>query len=90
MMATVTPDAVDRFSEQDFCTVIDSVDSAKREFDCYLSARGERGLFRERIKEQRDRLTEALNCLKRGYAPGYLPSESDRLALGEERLRELM
>ena len=89
MVATVTPDAVERFSEEDFCAVIDSVESAKREFDWYLSARGDRGWFRVRIKEERDRLAKALYCLRRGYAPGHLPSESDRLALGEERLREV-
>ena len=85
----VTPDAVDHFSEEDFCTVIESIEAAKHELDWYLSARGDRGLLRTRVRQQRDRIAEALYCLRRGYAPGHMPSESDRLALGEERLREV-
>ena len=86
----VTPDAVEHFSEEDFCTAIDSIEAAKRELDWYLSARGDRGLLRARIREQRDRIGEALHCLRRGYAPGHMPSESERMVLGEERLRKVM
>ena len=86
----VTPDAVEHFSEEDFCTAIESVEAAKRELDWYLSARGDRGLLRARIREQRDRIGEALHCLRRGYAPGHMPSESERMVLGEERLRKVM
>ena len=85
----VTPDAVEHFSEEDFCTAIESVEAAKRELDWYLSARGDRGLLRTRIREQRDRIGQALQCLRRGYAPGQMPSESARMALGEERLRKV-
>ena len=85
----VKPDAVDGFSEDDFCAVIESIEAAKHELDWYLSARGDRGLLRTRVRQQRDRIAEALDCLRRGYAPGHMPSESDRLALGEERLREV-
>ena len=84
----VTPDAVDHFSEEEFCAVIESIEAAKRELDWYLSARGDRGLLRTRVRQRRDRIAEALDCLRRGYAPGHMPSESDRLALGEERLRK--
>lgn len=85
-----TPDAVDGFSEEDFCAAVKSIEVAKRELDWYLSARGDRGLLRTRVREQRDRIAEALHCLRRGYAPGHMPSEDDRLALGKERLREVM
>lgn len=85
----VTPDAVDDFSEEEFCAVIESIEAAKHELDWYLSARGDRGLLRNRVRRQRDRIAEALDCLRRGYAPGHMPSEFDRLALGEERLREV-
>ena len=85
----VSPDAVDDFSEEDFCAVIESIEAAKHELDWYLSARGARGLLRTRVRQQRDRISEALDCLRRGYAPGHMPSESDCLALGEERLREV-
>lgn len=85
-----TPDAVDGFSEEDFCAVVKSIEAAKRELDWYLSARGDKGLLRTRVREQRDRIAEALHCLCRGYAPGHMPSEDDRLALGKERLREVM
>ena len=85
----VTPDAVDHFSEEDFRAVIESIEVAKHELDWYLSARGDRGVFRTRVRRQRDRIAEALDCLRRGYAPGHMPSESDRLALGEEHLREV-
>ena len=89
ILGGVTPDAVDHFSEEDFCAVVESIEAAKRELDWYLSARGDRGLLRTRVREQRDRIAEALHCLRRGYAPGHMPSESDRLALGEERMREV-
>ena len=85
----VAPDAVDNFSEEEFCAVIESIEAAKHELDWYLSVRGDRGMLRTRVRQQRDSIAEALYCLRRGYAPGHMPSESDRLALGEERLREV-
>jgi hypothetical protein len=85
----VSPDAVDDFSEEDFCAVVESIEAAKHELDWYLSVRGDRGLLRTRVRQQRDRIAEALYCLRRGYAPGHMPSVSDRMALGKERLREV-
>ncbi len=89
ILGGVTPDAVERLSEEDFCAVIESIEAAKYELDWYLSARGDRGLLRARVRRQRDRIAEALDCLRRGYAPGHMPSEPDRLALGEERLGQV-
>ena len=78
-MAIATQGLVDSLSEEDFSTVVESLVTAIDRFDWYLSVRGDKGFFRARIKAQRDRLAEALECLKRGYAPGHLPSEEDRL-----------
>ena len=84
------PDALDACSEDALCALVESVAVADRRLDFYLVARGGNGPLRARVRPRRDLLAEALGCIRRGYAPGALPTVSEPLALGEARLRQVV
>ena len=90
VLGALMPDAPDGCSEDAFCALVESVAVAERRLDFYLVARGGNGPLRARVRPQPDLVAEALGCIRRGYAPGALPTVSERPAPGEARLRQVV
>jgi hypothetical protein len=57
--------------------------------DGYLTVRGTGTVLLKKIAGQRHCVAMAIDAIKRGYLPGQLPPEDDRIALGNRRLREV-
>lgn len=89
LLFNITPDEISDVSDEDICDVTDLTSKVVQVIDGYISARGNAGLIRRRLKEQRDKIANALNCIKRGYAPGHMPTDAERLALAERRFKEI-
>ena len=86
LVAGISAEEMDKVAEDDLSTVVRLVSEVIEAFDQYLLMRGDAGLVRSRVRTQRNRVAEALDCIKRGYAPGQMPSDAERVALAERRL----
>jgi hypothetical protein len=74
-------------SEEDFERLIDSLRHVLGTIDSYLKVRGTEGPILRRIRQQRCVIVDAVEAIKRGYAPGQVPKESERLATASTHLQ---
>jgi len=80
---------IESFDDDDFDHVIEVLTSVLGTIDGYIQIRGTGTMLLRKIRSQRQIVSQAIEALKRGYAPGTVPSESDRLTIASSRLREI-
>lgn len=76
-------------TEEGFEELVTVLSGVLGTMDSYLKLRGTESTTLRRIRAQRHVIAEALECIKRGYAPGKMPSVDERLELGNKRLHEV-
>jgi hypothetical protein len=82
-------DTIDDLPEESIEELLSILTSALSTIDGYLQIRGTNSMLLKKISIQRNALIQAVEAIKRGYAPGHLPSEEQRIELGRKRLREI-
>jgi hypothetical protein len=82
-------DALDTATEEDLEGLVDLLAGVLQTLEGYLKVRGTATLTLRRIRQQRAVVEDALESIKRGYAPGRMPSEEERSALARKRLRHI-
>lgn len=80
---------IDAASEDRLEEILEVLRNVLNTVDGYLKLRGTETPVMRRIRSQRAIVADALESLKRGYAPGQLPPESHRLELGNRRLGQI-
>lgn len=79
---------IDAATEEQLEELIATLSSILATVDGYLKLRGTESGTLRRIRAQRCTIVDAIECLKRGYAPGKMPPVEDRLELANKRLQE--
>lgn len=82
-------DEIECASEEDIEELIRLLKDVHSTIAGYLRVRGTSSPLLKKIRLQQHSLASAIDAIQRGYAPGKLPSEADRLALGNSRLQEI-
>ena len=75
-------------SEDDFEQLIALLSSVLGTIDAYLKLRGTEGLILRRIRRQRCVVSDAIESIKRGYAPGAMPTEEERLSVANVHFQQ--
>jgi hypothetical protein len=82
-------DDVEQATEEDVEELLAILKGVVDTIDGYLRLRGTGTMLLKKIGVQRHSIAMAIDAIKRGYAPGKLPSEAERIALANARLQEI-
>lgn len=82
-------DDVDDATEEEVEELLALLKDVQSTIDGYLRVRGTGSILLKKISLQRHSIAQAIEAIKRGYAPGKLPPEQERMSLAQDRLREI-
>lgn len=80
---------IETCSEEAFEKLVNLLSDVLGTIDSYLKVRGTEGPILRRIRHQRCVIADALEAIKRGYPPGQVPKESERLRVASTHLRQV-
>jgi len=79
--------ALETASDDDFDDLIKVLGDVLQTIDGYLKVRGTESWLLRKIRTQRHVVADAVECIKRGYAPGQMPSRDSRIAMANSHMR---
>lgn len=82
-------DDVEGATEEEIEELLALLGSVQSTIEGYLRVRGTGSILLKKIRRQHHAISIAIESIQRGYAPGKLPSEADRLSVANSRLQEI-